>query len=74
MVGHTEPCARGKCYRCGEKVTASKAKVDDSRAIEYSRLRSSGVSVEEATRVVFGEALPLSESEIEPQAGSQEVG
>lgn len=53
-VGHTEPTARGTCYRCGQKVPPAGV-ITDSRAIEYSKLRSSGLSVDEATRQVFGE-------------------
>lgn len=44
----------GKCIRCGEKVDRP-AMDDHSKAIEYSKLRSSGVSVEEAAARVYPE-------------------
>lgn len=71
-VGHTEPDARGKCYRCAEKVPALTLTDADKRAIEYSRLRSAGVPVEEAAKTVFGPICPLAEDAIAPLTLSQE--
>lgn len=61
-----------RCIRCGEKVEKITDVITDNRAMEYSKLRSSGMSVDEATKAVFGDLSPLAQDALEPLTLSKE--